>query len=133
MPVAKDHLETSVQSLNEQKHIRYVARCYLRLALTVNRKILDDRPLDLHIVHNARYNSEDVKKSPRCEPGTRARILELIHNWADQDSGLPLLWLIGSAGTGKSTLARSVIDSGGKEATDCRIYVQERRTGPEWP
>ncbi|PNP85407.1 hypothetical protein FNYG_01236 [Fusarium nygamai] len=94
--IAKDHLETSVQSLNEQKHIR---------------KILDDRPLDLHIVHNARYDSEDVKKSPRCEPGTRARILELIQNWADQDSGLPLLWLIGPAGTGKSTLARSVIDS----------------------
>ncbi|SCO19761.1 uncharacterized protein FFE2_14444 [Fusarium fujikuroi] len=74
--IAKDHLETSVQSLNEQKHI-----------------------------------SEDVKKSPRCEPGTRARILELIQNWADHDSGLPLLWLIGPAGTGKSTLARTVIDS----------------------
>ncbi|KAF5603864.1 G beta WD-40 repeats containing protein [Fusarium pseudocircinatum] len=94
--VAKDHLETSVQSLNEQKQIR---------------KLLDDRPIDLHIVHNARYDSEDVKVGARCEPGTRARVLELIHNWADQDLGLPLLWLIGPAGTGKSTLARSVIDS----------------------
>ncbi|KAI1055391.1 hypothetical protein LB506_011370 [Fusarium annulatum] len=73
--------------------------------------VSNDRPLDLHIVHNARCDSEDVKKSPRCEPGTRARILELIQNWADHDSGLPLLWLIGPAGTGKSTLARSVIDS----------------------
>ncbi|KAF5566266.1 G beta WD-40 repeats containing protein [Fusarium napiforme] len=80
-------------------------------SLTGNRKILDDRPLDLHIVHKARYDSEDVKKSPRCEPGTRARILELIQDWADQDPGLPLLWLIGPAGTGKSTLARSLIDS----------------------
>ncbi|CVL06772.1 uncharacterized protein FMAN_11868 [Fusarium mangiferae] len=94
--IAKDHLETSVQSLNEQKHIR---------------KFLDDRPFDLHIVHNARCDSEDVKKSPRCEPNTRARILELIQNWADNESELPLLWLIGPAGTGKSTLARSVIDS----------------------
>ncbi|KAF5648992.1 G-protein beta WD-40 repeat-containing protein [Fusarium sp. NRRL 52700] len=84
MSIAKDQLETTAQSLNEQKQIR---------------KILDGRPLDLHIVHNARCDSEDVKRSPRCEPGTRARILELIQNWADQDSGLPLLWLIGPAGT----------------------------------
>lgn len=79
--------------------------------LTGNRKVLDDRPLDLHIVHNARYDSEDVKKSPRCEPGTRVRILERIQSWAYQESELPLLWLIGPAGTGKSTLARSIIDS----------------------
>ncbi|KAF5694732.1 G-protein beta WD-40 repeat-containing protein [Fusarium denticulatum] len=90
------YMVSLTHSLNEQKQIR---------------KLLDDRPIDLHIVHNARYDSEDVKVGARCEPGTRARVLELIHNWADQDSGLPLLWLIGPAGTGKSTLARSIIDS----------------------
>ncbi|KAF5973206.1 vegetative incompatibility het-e-1 [Fusarium coicis] len=76
-------------------------------------QVLQEKKLvsELVSIHNARYDSEDVKKSPRCEPGTRARIRELIHNWADQDLGLPLLWLIGPAGTGKSTLARSVIDA----------------------
>ncbi|KAF5243389.1 hypothetical protein FANTH_8211 [Fusarium anthophilum] len=76
-------------------------------------QVLQEKKLVSELVstHSARCDSEDVKKSPRCEPGTRARILELIQNWADQDSGLPLLWLIGPAGTGKSTLARSVIDS----------------------
>ncbi|KAF5549419.1 G-protein beta WD-40 repeat-containing protein [Fusarium phyllophilum] len=80
-------------------------------SLTGNRKILDDRPFDLHVVHNARCDSEDVTKSPKCEPRTRLRILELIQNWADQNSDQPgqgIFWLSGPAGTGKSTIARSI-------------------------
>ncbi|KAF5633005.1 pfs domain protein [Fusarium sp. NRRL 25303] len=78
-------------------------------------QVLQEKKLvsELVSIHNARYDSEDVKNSPRCEPGTRIRILKLIQNWAYEDSdqlAQPLLWLNGPAGTGKSTLARSVID-----------------------
>ncbi|KAF4439076.1 ankyrin [Fusarium acutatum] len=74
-------------------------------------QVLQEKKLvsELVSIHNARYDSEDVRKSPRCEPGTRARILELIQNWADQDSGLPLLWLIGPAGTEANHLPRIII------------------------
>ncbi|KAH9225242.1 hypothetical protein K456DRAFT_1776097 [Colletotrichum gloeosporioides 23] len=64
----------------------------------------------LPIVHEARYDSADVQDSPRCENGTRIRIRETIHHWADDDSAEPLFWLVGPAGTGKSTIARTVAD-----------------------
>ncbi|KAF4947105.1 hypothetical protein FSARC_14046, partial [Fusarium sarcochroum] len=72
--------------------------------------MLDNRPLDLAIVHKARYDSEDVKGSPKCESGTRVHILGSIKQWANNDPNQPLFWLVGPAGTGKSTIARSVID-----------------------
>lgn len=78
--------------------------------LTTDRSIMENRPIDLPIVHKARYDSEDVKSSPKCEPGTRIRILGVIEQWANQDVDQPLFWLVGPAGTGKSTIARSVIE-----------------------
>ncbi|KAH7309671.1 hypothetical protein B0I35DRAFT_85191 [Stachybotrys elegans] len=73
-------------------------------------QILDSRPLDLPVAHEARYDSLDVKDSSRCESGTRTRIQERICLWADDDSGEPLFWLVGPAGTGKSTIARTIAD-----------------------
>ncbi|KAF4440793.1 putative WD-repeat protein [Fusarium austroafricanum] len=69
------------------------------------------RPLDLPVIHEACYDSADVGESPRCEKDTRLRFREAVAEWADQDSGEPILWLIGPAGTGKSTIARSIADS----------------------
>ncbi|KAF5973507.1 hypothetical protein FBULB1_8253 [Fusarium bulbicola] len=87
-------------------------------------QVLQEKKLVSELVstHSARCDSEDVKKSPRCEPGTRARILELIQNWADQDSGLPLLWLIGPAGTDTVSLfkesLRNSLEGLDKDAVD---------------
>jgi len=72
--------------------------------------MLERRPIDLFIVHKARHDSEDVKGSPKCEPGTRVRILRIIEQWANYDSNQPLFWLVSPAGVGKSTIARSAID-----------------------
>ncbi|KAI1854212.1 hypothetical protein JX266_001353 [Neoarthrinium moseri] len=74
-------------------------------------RILEDRPIDLPVVNEARYDSADVQDSPRCVRGTRSRIQETISQWADEDSSEPFFWLVGPAGTGKSTIARSVVDS----------------------
>ncbi|QBZ53299.1 hypothetical protein PoMZ_08974, partial [Pyricularia oryzae] len=73
-------------------------------------EILKNRPLDLPVVPQARYDSSDVQNSPRCEGQTRLRIRETIHHWADE-CAKPLFWLVGPAGTGKSTIARTIADS----------------------
>ncbi|KAJ4135266.1 hypothetical protein NW768_004888 [Fusarium equiseti] len=94
--VSKQHLNVSSQTLSEQRRTN---------------QILEDRAIDLHIVHEACYNSADVGGSPRCEKGTRVRIQQAIQQWADDDTGESFLWLIGPAGTGKPTLIRSLADS----------------------
>jgi hypothetical protein len=43
-----------------------------------------------------------------CQGGTRARILEHIREWADADNSPAIFWLYGPAGTGKSTIARTI-------------------------
>ncbi|KAH8752748.1 hypothetical protein F5883DRAFT_353793, partial [Diaporthe sp. PMI_573] len=65
----------------------------------------------LPTVHEARYDSADVQGSSKCENGTRIRVQETITQWAREDSAEPLFWLVGPAGTGKSTVARTVADS----------------------
>ncbi|TLD14370.1 uncharacterized protein PgNI_02693 [Pyricularia grisea] len=57
-----------------------------------------------------RYDSTDIQESPRCESQTRFRVRETIYNWADECAE-PLFWLAGPAGTGKSTIARTVADT----------------------
>jgi polynucleotide 5'-kinase involved in rRNA processing len=69
----------------------------------------------LPVVHEARYDSADVRRNPRCEQGTRTRIQELIARWANEDPAEPLLWLAGPMGTGKSTIIRTVADSFAEE------------------
>ncbi|KAK2754610.1 vegetative incompatibility protein het-e-1 [Colletotrichum kahawae] len=73
---------------------------------------LQSQPLNLPVVDEARYDSGD---GPRCETGTRVRIQEMIYKWADDDSGEPIFWLVGPAGTGKSTIARTITDSWAKQ------------------
>ncbi|KAG9498183.1 hypothetical protein J7337_011078 [Fusarium musae] len=83
----------------------------LREMKILSELVSKNRPMDLYVAHSARYDSHDVKESPRCQAGTRVRILESIEQWAAQALGSPMFWLIGPAGTGKSTIARSVTDS----------------------
>ncbi|KAF4417131.1 Vegetative incompatibility protein HET-E-1 [Colletotrichum fructicola] len=96
LEVAADHREISFQQLTEHRRTN---------------QMLQDRPVDLAIIHEARYDSLNVKDSPRCEIGTRLRIRETIYHWAEDDSGEPLFWLAGPAGTGKSTIARTIADT----------------------
>ncbi|KIL86291.1 hypothetical protein FAVG1_10689 [Fusarium avenaceum] len=95
LKVLKEHLDLSSEHLAEYKRTN---------------QILGDRAIDLHIVHDARYDSADVAESPRCERGTRVRTQETIIHWADNKNQEYFFWLAGPAGTGKSTLIRSVAD-----------------------
>ncbi|KAI1760617.1 hypothetical protein GGR53DRAFT_509023 [Hypoxylon sp. FL1150] len=101
--------EVAEQQYGSMKSMISVAEQQLAEQRRTNR-ILEDRPIDLPVVNEARYDSVDVQDSPRCENDTRVRILETITQWADEGSGEPLFWLVGPAGTGKSTIARTVAD-----------------------
>jgi hypothetical protein len=55
-----------------------------------------------------------------CMPGTRTFVLAKIREWADYTSpGLSIFWLVGMAGTGKSTIAKSA----------CEVFAGEGRLG----
>jgi hypothetical protein len=56
----------------------------------------------------AAFNSFDDQHDPLCLPNTRVDVLEQIIAWADGDDERCIFWLNGMAGTGKSTIARTV-------------------------
>ena len=56
----------------------------------------------------ARFNSYKRQNDPLCLPETRVEILRDIHNWANGEDKRRVFWLSGLAGTGKSTIARTV-------------------------
>jgi hypothetical protein len=83
-------------------------------ALT-NTLVLDCLP---HAV-NAPFNSYANQDSPSCFPNTRVDLLREIYKWADGQNGQCIFWLNGLAGTGKSTVARTV----------ARTYFDNKRLG----
>ncbi|KAI8218468.1 hypothetical protein K4K55_012793, partial [Colletotrichum sp. SAR 10_96] len=107
LSIAQDHLAVSMQ--NRDISAEQLAE------LKLQSQILEDRPIALPVIYEARYDSADVQDSPRCESGTRARIQQTIYQWADDKFGEPIFWLLGPAGTGKSTVARTFADSLAKE------------------
>src|SRR5947207_2633710 len=56
----------------------------------------------------APFNSYTKQHSPSCLPNTRVELLREIYDWADKEDEHCIFWLNGLAGTGKSTIARTV-------------------------
>ncbi|KAF9884070.1 hypothetical protein FE257_002300 [Aspergillus nanangensis] len=57
---------------------------------------------------DAPYNSYKQRHDPICLPNTRINVLHQINEWIYQQDTRTLFWLNGLAGTGKSTIARTV-------------------------
>ena len=56
-------------------------------------------------------NNNDEIASPKCHPGTRIAYLQPMIKWAQDTESLSLLlWLVGPAGSGKSSIARSLAE-----------------------
>lgn len=94
------------------------------------RKICDDiestRMSDLNETLNtlptasdARFNAYQRQYDPGCLPDTRVDLLQEIYDWADGRDERSIFWLNGLAGTGKSTIARTV----------ARKYYDQKRLG----
>ncbi|KAF2468687.1 WD40 repeat-like protein [Lindgomyces ingoldianus] len=57
---------------------------------------------------NATFNSFAKQHELTCLAGTRIDLLREIYSWADGRDGRHIFWLSGLAGTGKSTISRTV-------------------------
>lgn len=56
----------------------------------------------------ARFDSQAEEHNPKCLDNTRVDLLRDISTWITDEASKPILWLNGMAGTGKSTIARTV-------------------------
>ncbi|KAF2862000.1 WD40 repeat-like protein [Piedraia hortae CBS 480.64] len=64
----------------------------------------------LRVAKGATYKAGKEGEDFSCLSGTRVAILQQIADWAENFDESPILWLRGKAGTGKSTLARSIAE-----------------------
>jgi hypothetical protein len=80
-----------------------------------------DSDLLLHLPYavEAPFNSYVKQDSSTCPPNTRVSLLKEIYNWVDSEAEQCIFWLNGLAGTGKSTIARTV----------ARRYFEQKRLG----
>jgi hypothetical protein len=69
----------------------------------------------LPVAEGAYYNSYANQGDDTCLQNTRVDLLSGISNWAESCESKPIFWLNGMAGTGKSTIARTVAHSFDKE------------------
>ncbi|THC92390.1 hypothetical protein EYZ11_008136 [Aspergillus tanneri] len=67
--------------------------------------------LNLHIAEGAFYDSYLNQHEDICLPDTRMEIRRQITEWAESSESKCIFWLNGMAGTGKSTIARTVAQS----------------------
>jgi hypothetical protein len=64
----------------------------------------------LPIATEAASNSYGKRHDTLCLDGTRVGVLNEIRAWAEGDTEQYIYWLNGMAGTGKSTIARTIAD-----------------------
>jgi hypothetical protein len=69
---------------------------------------LDDK---LSPVAGAAFDSYADQHEDQCLPGTRTDLLSQISEWASSPQGRCIFWLNGIAGTGKSTISRTMAKS----------------------
>lgn len=77
------------------------------IALCVNSNNLEDL---LPRAKDAAYSSYTRQHDPKCLENTRVDLLEQIRAWIARPDAGHVFWLTGMAGTGKSTIARTVCD-----------------------
>lgn len=62
----------------------------------------------LLIAKDATYDSSAEGDLPKCLPGTREDLLRDLMGWATDQTSKMIFWLCGKAGTGKSTISRTI-------------------------
>ena len=79
--------------------------------LIVDQKLALNR---LPIAAGATFDSHAEEHNPTCLENTRVDLLSRVSNWARDPLAKPVFWLNGAAGTGKSTISRTL----------CRSFVK---------
>ncbi|KAJ0129325.1 hypothetical protein HZ326_27577 [Fusarium oxysporum f. sp. albedinis] len=88
----------------------------MRILSSIILQNVDDRTTlhQLPIAHGASFDSKAEEHNPICLPDTREELLKEIDRWIDDPKSKTVFWLNGMAGTGKSTIARTVAHSRSK-------------------
>ncbi|KAF3157631.1 hypothetical protein TWF569_000196 [Orbilia oligospora] len=71
-------------------------------------KSRDAVQINLPIADGAEFGSAEDQYEPECLQGTRVDLLDRVDRWVDDPDGKCILWMYGMAGTGKSTISRTV-------------------------
>ncbi|KAH9834714.1 vegetative incompatibility protein HET-E-1, partial [Teratosphaeria destructans] len=100
---AKSLYDDFCATIGEIQAIRNVAGSIDRLHKKID--LLALRP-----VEGAAFDSYAAEETAMCLANTRVDFLKSVMNWADDSNGSCIYWLKGMAGTGKSTIARTVAD-----------------------
>jgi hypothetical protein len=77
----------------------------------LHKEIKERHSVSLPIAKGASFDSHMEEHNARCLPNTRTVLLHDIAEWASNKDSKPIFWLNGMAGTGKSTIARTVAQS----------------------
>ncbi|KAM0363089.1 hypothetical protein ACHAO7_011405 [Fusarium culmorum] len=99
--------------------IQNLVRCRdnISLALNIDQTVIlqnvDDRTTlsQLPAADGASFDSHAEEHNPTCLPNTREELLKEIDCWIDDPKSKTIFWLNGKAGTGKSTISRTVARS----------------------
>ncbi|KAN0074911.1 Quinonprotein alcohol dehydrogenase-like superfamily [Elaphomyces granulatus] len=83
------------------------------------KNVLEETLSRLPCANEAAFNSYQRQHEPTCLENTRGQVLQDICSWADGQNTQCVFWLNGLAGTGKSTIARTI----------ARKYFEQRRLG----
>ncbi|KAK5651140.1 hypothetical protein OQA88_13234 [Cercophora sp. LCS_1] len=65
----------------------------------------------LPVASGAAFDSHAEEHNAQCHPDTRTELLQRIQEWANDAQAESIFWLNGMAGTGKSTISRTVATS----------------------
>ncbi|KAF2818057.1 hypothetical protein CC86DRAFT_436486 [Ophiobolus disseminans] len=74
----------------------------------LRREVQEHHSISLPIATGASFDSYNEGHNARCLPNTRKQLLEEIITWANSKDSKSIFWLSGMAGTGKSTIARTI-------------------------
>ncbi|KAK2031203.1 hypothetical protein LX32DRAFT_681326 [Colletotrichum zoysiae] len=81
------------------------------ILLSLDQKFVLDK---LPTAPEASFDSHAEEHNPTCLEDTRVELLDELHQWINDPSAEAVFWLNGMAGTGKSTISRTVAQSLGK-------------------
>ncbi|GKU15649.1 unnamed protein product, partial [Fusarium langsethiae] len=115
-------LKWPFESKDVKGTIEDLERCRgnISLALNIDQTIIlqnvDDRTIlnQLPVAHGASFDSKAEEHNPKCLPNTRQELLDNIDHWIGDPNSKTVYWLNGMAGTGKSTISRTVAHSRSK-------------------
>jgi type II secretory pathway predicted ATPase ExeA len=99
---------------------------YRFLTLTLHQKI---DLMKLPSAEGAAFDSYADELDARCHPDTRIELRNQIKQWASDPQGKSIFWLCGVAGTGKSTISRTIAQSFADEGELAASFFFKRGGG----